>query len=314
MSESLAALRRANPRAEEGFTESVEAVARTVRVQLLTAPRPARSLSRRRLARLSAAGAALAAVAVATYLTVGSPGAGPGLEDAAAAVKHAATLTAASAERSGTAVVRITHDGRPWAGTTIRWHGDDLSVSSDAPSRPRRTGSALLLVGGRLYGVDPRDGGWVDEGSPAHIDPGSGTTPAEYLAAVREDVGGVTLKRITGGMTALTTRRLDDGSTVYSGAVAAGLIARETGFKEGRSIRVLPFGYVAHDEAADPASPLDTAVTVAPEGVVRGIEVTWETWSYNVAYSGLGTTPALVAAARAKSLLEERMRAGKAAG
>ena len=64
----------------------------------------------------------------------------------------------------------------------------------------------------------------------------------------------MTLRRITGGMNGLTTRRLDDGSTVYSGTVAAGLIARETGFKEGQPIRVLPFGYVAHDEAADPRS------------------------------------------------------------
>jgi hypothetical protein len=314
MSESIEALRRANPRAGEGFEESVETVARTVRSRLVTTTRPARSFSRRRVARLSAAGAALAAVAVAAYLAVGSPGAGPGVDDAAAAVRHAATLSAASAERSGTAVVRITHDGRPWAGTTIRWHGADLSVSSDPSTRPRRPGSALLVVGGTLYGIDPRDGRWVDEGSPSSIDPDSGTTPAEYFAAVREDVGGVTLKRITGGMTGLTTRRLDDGSTVYSGAVQARLIARETAFKGGQSIRVLPFGYVAHDEADDPASPLDTAVTVDADGIVRAIEVTWGTWSYKVTYSGLGTTSALVAPANAKSLLRERLRAGKAAG
>jgi hypothetical protein len=72
---------------------------------------------------------------------------------------------------------------------------------------------------------------------------------------VQEDTGGATLRRITDAMTGLTTRQLGDGSTVYSGAVAAGLIARKLGFKEGRSIRVLPFGFVAHDEAADPAAP-----------------------------------------------------------
>ena len=47
---------------------------------------------------------------------------------------------------------------------------------------------------------------------------------------------------------------------------AAGLIARESGFKEGGPIRVFPFGYVAHDEAADPAAPLDTAITVGGMG------------------------------------------------
>jgi hypothetical protein len=32
---------------------------------------------------------------------------------------------------------------------------------------------------------------------------------------------------------------------------------------------VLPFGYVAHDQAADPNAPLDVAVTVDPHGLVR---------------------------------------------
>jgi len=41
----------------------------------------------------------------------------------------------------------------------------------------------------------------------------------------------------------VSTSQLDDGATVYSGTAAAGLIARESGFKEGRSIRLLPFGY-----------------------------------------------------------------------
>jgi hypothetical protein len=77
-------------------------------------------------------------------------------------------------------------------------------------------------------------------GRQANIDPGSGTTPDEYLAAAREDVGGVTLRRITNAMTGLTTSRLDDGSTVYGGSVAAGLITTDSGFKEGVSIRVLP--------------------------------------------------------------------------
>jgi hypothetical protein len=107
-------------------------------------------------------------------------------------------------------------------------------------------------------------------------------------------------------MTGPTTRQLDDGSTVYSGTVAAGLIARETGFKEGESLRVLPFGYVAHDEADDPAAPLRTAVTVGADGVVREIAVTWGSgasrWSFRVTYSGLGTTPAPTAPANAEPL------------
>jgi hypothetical protein len=309
MFESLQALRRGNPRAQAGFAQAVEAAAEAVRARLTTsaaeAPAP-KSHSRpcRRVASVSAGAAISAAAVVAMFLTVGSPGSGPGVENAAAAFKKAATVAAASAELSGTAVVRITHNGETWAGITIRWNGEDLSLSRGEPQRRGRAGSHFLLVDGAMYVIE--EGEWVNVGSPESIDPDSGTTPAEYLAAVREDVGGATLHRITDGMRGLTAIQLDDGSTVYSGTVAAGLIARESGFKEGQSIRVLPFGYVAHDEAADPAAPLDVAVTVGADGVVREITVTWGTWMYAVAYSGLGETPAPVAPENARDLLRER--------
>jgi|SRR5919204_908028 hypothetical protein len=310
MPETIDALHRANPRAEAGFDEAVEAVSRAVRAQLGTRAAPQlRGRSRRGLVHLSLALAACAAVVAAVVSVSIGPSGAP---NAAAAVKKAATLSAASAERSGTAVVRLTQSGDLWAETTIRWHGDDLSVSSDAPTRLGRAGSRLLVVGGTLYGIEAEHGGWVAMGSPSNIDPGSGTTPAEYLAAVRDDVGGATMERITGAMTNPTTRQLADGSTVYSGAVKAGLIARETGFKGGQAIRVLPFGFVAHGEAAEPASPLETSVTVGADGIVRELAVTWRNWSYRVAYDELGSTPALVAPANARSL--EEMRRERARG
>jgi hypothetical protein len=327
-SESLQALRRANPRATAGYARSVDAAADALRAQLVTtsadvavevgAPgsRSRHPAPRGRLVRAAAVASLAAVAAMAAVLTLGSPGVGPGVANAAAAVRQAATVTAASAERSGTAVVRITHDGRAWAGTTIRWHGSDLAVSRDAPQRQAKAGSRMLLVDGTLYGIDPVDGGWVVLGNPQNIDPGSGTTPDEYLAAVREDVGGETLHRIVDGMTGLTTRQLGDGSTVYSGTVPAGLIARESGFKEGQPIRVLPFGYVAHDEAADPAAPLRAAVTVSAGGIVSELTVTWGTgasaWRYTVAYSRLGATTAPVAPPDARPL-RERLRANRSA-
>jgi hypothetical protein len=296
-SESFRALRRANPRAKEGFAQSVEAAAYAVRGQLAgaggasQAPRIRQSGRRRRLVGVSAVGALLTTAAVVVALaTIESPTGGPGVENATAAVRTAAKVTAASAERSGTAVVRITQDGRAWAGITIRWNGDDLALSRSTPRRHGRAGTELLVVDGTMYGIDPGRGDWVALGPPESIDPDSGTTPAEYLAAVREDVGGVTLRRIADGLTGLTASRLD-GSTVYSGKVAAGRIARETGFKEGQAIRVLPLGFVAHDEAADPAALLDTAVTVGADGIVRKIAVSWgPAWTYTVTYSGLGAT------------------------
>jgi hypothetical protein len=287
---SIQTLRRANPRAKDGFADSVAATADALHLRIA------------------------AAAAVAAVLAVGLPGAGPGVANAAAAVREAATVTAAAAERSGVAVVQITHDGALWAGTTVRWNGEDLAVARIGGSRAGKAGSKLLLVDGTLYGSGPVGDGWVVLGDPDDIDPDSGTTPPEYLATVREDTGGATLRRITDAMTALTTRRLGDGSTVYSGTVAAGQIARESSLKEGRSIRVLPFGFAAHDEAANPAAPLAVTLTVGSSGTVRQLTVTWGTgaspWSYAVTYSDLGATPAPAAPANARPL-RDRLRSGQ---
>jgi hypothetical protein len=305
-SESFEALRRANPRTHPAFAESVDSVRAQIAITDAVPRQPAR---RRRagLLRLAAAGAAVAVAAGVAAVTVRSPGGGPGVEDATAAVRKAATVTAAAAERSGTAVVRITHDGELWAGSTLRWHDGDLSVSQDAPARHGRAGAHMLLVGGTLYGRE--EGGWVIFGDPANIDPGSGTTPDEYVAALRQDVGGITLRRFAGRVTGLTVSRPGDGSTVYRGQIAAGVIARETGVKDGEAIRVLPFGYVAHDEAANASAALDVAVTVGADGVVREIALSWGTWTYTVSYSRLGATAPLHAPENPRDLLKERLRA-----
>jgi hypothetical protein len=316
-SESLQALRRANPRAEAGFAQAVEAAAGAVRARIASsadlavdadapAPRSRHSYPKRGFVRVSAAGVALAAAAAAAVLlTIGSNGVAPGVgvEDAAAAVKQAATVTSASAEQSGTAVVAMTHNGEPWAGETIKWNGEDLSVVNNLRDREGKIGTETRVVNGMMYTMTPD--GWAEAGPPSSIDPDSGTTPDETLAAIRKDVGGATLQRLTGGMTGLTAEDQADGSTVYRGTVAAGSIARETSFKEGQEIRVLPFGHVAND-ATDPDTPLDVAVTVGADGVIREIAVTWGTstsaWSYTVAYSELGTTPAPEAPANARPL------------
>lgn len=301
MPESLHALRKANPRAENGFDELVDSVSATVRNRIAASPQRRPRKSGPRLGRVSLAGAALAAgAAVVALSTVGWPGGHRGVENAAAAVKKAATVTSASAKRSGVTVVRVTQNDQLWAGATIRWNGDDLSVKQDTPGRDGRPGSALVVVRGTMYGVE--DGQWVVLGPSQSVDPDSGTTPDEYLLGVRKDVGGATLRRIVDGMTGLTTIQQADGSVVYHGLVPAGLIAQESGFKEGQSIRVLPFGYVAHGAAVDPSAPLDVAVTVR-DAVVRELAVSWAPgWRYSVAYSGLGETTAPEAPANAKPL------------
>jgi hypothetical protein len=54
-----------------------------------------------------------------------------GTEDAVAAVRKAARVSAASAERSGTAVVRMTHDG-PWT-YSVACHGLGSTAAPAAP-------------------------------------------------------------------------------------------------------------------------------------------------------------------------------------
>jgi hypothetical protein len=303
---ALALLERENPIDEGDLpgADAPEALLLRERILLEDVPRNTRTREPRAPRRLVGVTAALASAAVvaavAAFLAVGHLGGGPAVETAAAAVRQAAAVTAASAENSGTAVVRITHDGELWATKTIRWNGGDLALSDESPGRAGRAGAEFLLVDGMMYGIE--DGRWFEMGSPKSIDPDSGTTPAEYLAAVREDAGGTTLRRLTEEMTGLTTRELDDGSTVYGGSVAAGLIARESGFKAGEAIRVFPFGYVAHGAAADPAALVDANVTVGADGLIRELSVGWGTWSYTVRYSDLGATAAPAAPKNAQPL------------
>lgn len=293
------ALHRANPRAEPDFAASLDAVRAHIGTPSL-ADVPAARASRRRGVAGALAGVAVAAAGIAVAL-VGFGAPGGAVEDADAAVRKAVTLTAASAARSGTVDVRITHGGELWAAKTVSWNGDDLAMVDTSPGGYRGPRKEMRVVNDVMYAPDPEADRWLRLGSPSSIDPGSGTTPAQYLAAAREDVGGTTLRRLR-DITGLSSRILAGGSTVYSGLVAAGQVARETGFKEGQAIRVLPFGYVAHDEAADPESLLETAITVRPDGIVRQLAMTWGTWRYTVSYTGLGTTPAPQAPANAHGL------------
>jgi hypothetical protein len=64
------------------------------------------------------------------------------------------------------------------------------SVTQEHPVRQGRAGSEMRLVDGTLYGIDDQGDGWVVLGDPASIDPDTGTTPDEYLAAVRQDITG----------------------------------------------------------------------------------------------------------------------------
>lgn len=303
-SDTFDELRRANPRSSPGFERSLLA-ADVVRARIVAPPAaPGRDTiaagfgvpppARRPRIVVRAAGTLVAVAAVASLVAIGLPGGG-GVQSAAAAVNEAAAATAASARASGTVTVTITHNGELWATKKVRWNEGDVAIVDGSPGRPG--GGELRVVGDMLYGIE--DGRWIELGDPDSIDPESGTTPQEHLAAARDDVAGTTLVRITEGMADdLTTRQLEDGSTVYLGTVVAGLVA-EADVKGDEPIRVFPFGYVAHDEASDPANPVAVAFTVGSDELIREMVVNWgagrSVWTYTVTYRDLGATPPIEA-------------------
>jgi hypothetical protein len=312
--DSLDALRRANPRHKPGFTQKATELTRHARTprpptvdlsrgRLLRSPRVRR---RRPVIGIPAAAAVIAMVVAAT-LVLGSPN-GSRQVSPAAAIEQAVTVSAQAAEQSGTVSIEVTEDGSLWGARTVRWNGPDVSVTNEDPGRVGR--ADLIVVDGTLYGPDPeREGGWLELGSPASIDPDSGTTPDEYLATVRADAGGDTFRRITGAMTDVATSPGDDGSVVYGGTVPARVLAPETGTKDGELIRVLPYGYVAHDDASRPDAPVEVRITVGADEAIQEILATWggaSSWSYRLNFSDLGSTPAPTVPDNVRSLCVDR--------
>jgi hypothetical protein len=130
MSQSLQALRNANPRRRDGFEESLAAAAAAVEKRIASAALPAPH-RRRRVVPVSVGAAVAVAAAAAVFLTLGSSGRGPGVVDASATLAKAVGVSAASAEESGIAVVRVTHDGELWG--VARFAG----TAATSPSRAR---------------------------------------------------------------------------------------------------------------------------------------------------------------------------------
>ena len=73
---------------------------------------------------------------------------------------------------------------------------------------------------------------------------------------------------------------------------------------------MLPFGNVAHDDAADPASLIDIGISLRPEGTIGEIHATWggeSSWSYRLTYSDLGSTAALEKPAKVQPCLRRSL-------
>jgi hypothetical protein len=156
--DSLDALRRANPRHKPGFMQKATELTRhagnprppTVdlsRGRALRSPRV-----RRRPVIAIPAAAAVIAMIVAAALALGSPN-GSRQVSPAAAIEQAVTVSAQAAEQSGTVSIEVTLDGGLWGARTVRWNGSDVSVTNEDPGRVGR--ADLIVVDGTLYGPDP---------------------------------------------------------------------------------------------------------------------------------------------------------------
>ena len=135
----IAALRRADPRDEPGFAGAVE-MADALRDAIVAEP-VARGAPARRRARAGlrpAVAGALAIVAVAAVVTVAPPAARPGSSTRPSPCRPPRPLTGVAGGDSGTAVVRITRDGEPWAGKTVV----ETARTSPWPTKRRRAPAA----------------------------------------------------------------------------------------------------------------------------------------------------------------------------
>ncbi len=315
LSNSLEALRRANLLDGAGYDDLLDRLAcAALEHRELTADRPSTADSRkprwtRRPIGARATGAfpigagVLVAVVVIALLMAGSP-LGPQALPPAAAMEHAVEVTATAADESGIVEVEITQDGELWAAKTVHWNGDDLSVSeSDTSASHRRD---LLVVDWMMYGHDPEaPGEWVELRISRQHRPRHRNDAGRLPVRGHEDAGGETLRRITSAMTDLTTSAGADGSTIYQGHVPAGDLARETGTKDGQTLRVLPYGYVAHDQASNPSSMIAVSITVGADETIQVISATWggvSDWTYNLRFDDLGSASELAAPVNARPL------------
>jgi hypothetical protein len=243
---------------------------------------------RRPLRPIAVVVAVAAAIVISVILVnVLSPAGGGGAQNAYAAVDHAGAATATAARHSGKVVVLVTHSGKAYAGETVRWNNGNASVKCTG------VGSCgeLLFVDRVLF--TKNDGSWtkVDKGGlPNYM-------RQRYVSPALQSMSRSTFRRITGGMQHLKIKPGHNGTTIYSGREASGVLTRDP--NTGERIRVLPFGFVAKGAAANPASILSVSLTVGSDGIIQGIDVAWGTgasaWGYGVTYSNLGRTPPLTA-------------------
>lgn len=279
---SLQALREANPCNQAGFDQSIErydALRTQIAATPVAAPRAPRRAGRRRLIGLSAAAVtalSLTGVLLSLTLSAASPA------SAYAAARKAVAATSAGAVDSGTLTLTIAVGGTTRIDLTTRWNGNDVSMSGLLLGGNRQ----VVLVGGAVY-VQGQDATWLHYASESDV----GFPVGQMLQLARDYVSGSRADQILVLVPGLQKAVQPDGSTVFTGTIPAGDSAEVARTDEpGVSLgpRLPHFRTNAQFQ-----------LLVGSDGLVRHITETADdgTWTWNIQYSQLGSTPPISAPA-----------------
>jgi hypothetical protein len=293
-SDSLEALRAANPRNQPGFQEWVDRLAGSS--QITAAPRPDGPVPRRpslqrRVAGLSAVAAVLTAAVVALTLGPVSP------PSAYAAARQAITVT--TGVGSGTITVTASHNGTTYTLNTARWNGKNAQVTT-GPRHLLGTDKQMLLIGGAVY-LQQADGRWLRYPNSSELGPRLG----RLVQTARDDVTGTSAEQIlalvSGG---LRRTKESNGTLVYAGTIPDLTGTPETR-QDGSVIMQTITNLQIGNGTADPGGfhrNLRLRMIVSSDGLVRQLCLTYRqtdtgspttdgVYTWTIAYSHLARTP-----------------------
>jgi hypothetical protein len=244
----------------------------------------------------------LAAATVAVVVGLILSGASPSGASAAAARALAATAAAPS----GTMTTTVLHGGVTRTIDATRWNGHDIAFSTGFEQFPQ-----LLLIGGGMY-VQTSDGSWLHYANASNVGP----KPLGGLTHFAQDnIAGTTAQQILALATDVQKTAQPDGTTVYTGTIPSSSINAGNDPGDNAIISMIlgaqkrtatMFGAGTGDAPGSSLqNDLQLHMSVGGDGLVEQVSVTFQqdmgssaadgTYTWNVTYSQLGSTPPITA-------------------
>jgi hypothetical protein len=208
----------------------------------------------------------------------------------------------------------VLHGGTTQTVEGARWNGNDIAYSPEGGPVPQ-----LLLIGGGMY-VQTSDGRWWHYANASDVGP----KPLGGLAQLaRDTIAGTTPQQILALATGVQKADKPDGSTLYTGTIAASSLnpATVTGNDAitsmilGAQKRTEMMSGAAANQGGTPGagpSDLQLQMNVGADGLVKQVSVTFQqpgtssaadgTYTWSVTYSQLGNTPPITPPASSTDL------------